>query len=53
MFVEFGPDGSMKRKLIKWNETEFEVVVEKLEKFTMFARGLRRNEFEKMIENLN
>jgi hypothetical protein len=53
LFVEYGPDGSMKKELIEWDELKFKAVVNKLEKFTMFARRLRRDEFEEMIDNLS
>jgi len=52
LFVEYGPDGKMKKEFIEWNESEFETVVKKLERFTMLSRELKRNEFAKMIESL-
>lgn len=51
LFVECGPDMTLTKKVIEWDEIEFEKeVVAKLGKFTSFHRSLQRDEFERMLQ---
>jgi hypothetical protein len=54
LFVESGPDGNQKIKEIEWNEEKFNrEVLNKLEKFTNYARSLTKEDFKDLIEKCN
>ncbi len=49
LFVESGPDGIQKTTVVDWDEKEFNIVIDKLTKFTEYAKSLTRKEFENMV----
>lgn len=54
LLVESGPDGQQKIEEIEWDEKKFNrVVLNKLEKFTSYARGLTKEDLDDLISKCN